>query len=61
MTKSDIGRALRALTAELNEIVSSYFSPVRVAVNGASWAASRMWRYLHSANKPISELSPKDR
>jgi hypothetical protein len=61
MTKSDIGRALSALTAELKVIVSSYFSPVRVAVNGARWAASRTWRYLHSANKPISELPPKGR
>ena len=61
MTKSDTGRALRAFTAELKEIVSSYFSPVRVAFNGAKWAIGRTWRYLHSANKPISELSPKDR
>jgi hypothetical protein len=61
MTKSDIDRPLTALTAELKEIVSSYFSPVRVAINGVKWAAGRTWRYLHSANKPISELPPKGR
>jgi hypothetical protein len=61
MTKIDFDHAMRALAKELKEIVSSYFSPVRVAVNGLRWAAGRTWRCLHSVSKPISELPPKGR
>jgi hypothetical protein len=61
MTKTDFDRAMRALAKELKEIVSSYFSPVRVAVKGMKWAVGRTWRYLHSVSKPISELPPKGR
>jgi hypothetical protein len=52
MTKNDIGRALKTLAAELHEIVSSYFAPVRVAVNGVRWLIG-----LH--DKTSSEIPSK--
>lgn len=61
MTERYVDRALRDFTAELKEIVASYFSPVRIILRGVRRVAELMSRHFHVTNGTMSERPPSGR
>jgi hypothetical protein len=57
VTESNIDRAVRVLTAEVKEIVSSYFSPVRGVVEDVKRSVEQASRHSPSTDRSISDKS----
>ena len=58
MTRSNIDRAMKVLTAEVKEIVASYFSPVRAVMKDMRRSVEQATRHSESAGESDCEKPP---